>query len=246
MRRRGTAWRPALRHGWFVVYAVAAALGTSAILTVAPPLASAATKGNDAEHAALTLGRNELVKLGALPGRWSTSPYGGDGTGGGSSGGPGACEGLSEPGVDQNPPTVEGPYFDEKKTDVEVQEEIDVYPAAHQAVQDLKFGETSAAQQCFVQEFNQQKAAIVKGIGDGAKVGAVTAQSISIKQYDQGAAEIRLTIPIKVGAGSLSLYYDNVVIVQGRSEAVLDESDLSAPVPSDLEAAIDQAVARKL
>jgi len=241
--------RRARRHGArLVVLTVTGALAAGAALAATSAPAYASISGHGAKGSAVAMGRSEMIKISALPGRWTQSPYGsgGGGGGGGFSGGPASCNGLSEPGVDQNPPTVESPYFDQKGTNVEIQEEIDVYPTAEQAAKDLKFDEASAAQQCIIGAVNQEKASIAEGIGHGAKVGIITAQPAPVLQYDQGAVDLRLTIPIEVEGGSVDLYYDAVVIVHGRSEAVLDESNLSTPVPAALEATVDQAVARKL
>src|SRR5271170_6376595 len=184
------------------------------------------------ESAIEALAQSKLIKSTALPGKWTQSAYGSGGGSGGPSGNPPAvCNSLQEPGVDQNPPFVESPYFDQNGTSVEIQEEIDVYPTAQQAAKDLLFSETPKFQQCFVAGFNQQRGYEAKIIGHGVKVGLSASRVEPMARYGQAATDIRVTTPISGPGGTLTSYYDNVIIVQGRYEAIIEEADFQSPVP---------------
>jgi hypothetical protein len=227
-------------------------LGALGAVVLALTLAGGtAGASSSATKKALAQGKSRLIAVSALPGHWTSSPYGSgseSGGGGGSGGGlagAAACN-TPEPGVDQNPPTVESPYFDEKKTEIEVQEEIDVYPNAKQASTDLAFSRSAAALQCFSQYFNASKGSLAKEIGSGATVGTVTDQSVPVPSYDNGTSDIRILIPVSVEGGSLTLYFDFLTMVKGQYEAIIDESNLSGPLPSKLAVSVAKAVAHKL
>jgi hypothetical protein len=148
--------------------------------------------------------------------------------------------------VDQNPPVVEGPYFDQKGANTEIQEEIDVFPTSQQAAEDLRVKETPAVLTCFVQYFNQDKSSLVSSLGHGATVGTITGSDVPIAKYAQGAGDIRLLIPMDINGGSVTYYYDDVIMVKGRFEAILDESNIPQPVAPTLAAIIDKAAAHRL
>lgn len=228
--------------------AVGSLILASALFGIAVP-ASATVATSKATAPELAAAKTKLLQISDLHGKWTQSPYGkgstGTGGGGSSGSGPGECD-LPEPGVAQNPAFVNSPYFDQKGSDLEVQEEINVFPNSAQALKDLKFGGTVGVQQCFIQVFNQQKKALAKSIGKGVMVGNVTAKSIALPTYGQGTSDIRVSVPI-IGAGStMDLYEDNVVVVQGRFEALIDETNFQAPISSTLAGQIDQVVANKL
>jgi hypothetical protein len=235
---------------------VRAAIGALALVVAvaiwvagAPRADAAGGTGKTSKAAAVAMGRQELIKVTALPGEWTLSPFvTSAGTGARGSGGaiPKACQALVKSNIDQSPPVVESPYFDQKGGTAEIQEEIDIYPSARQAARVLALNGTSALQQCFAQAFNADRTAIASSVGQGATVGTMTAQAAPIATYGQGAEDTRLVIPITYNGTSFNLYYDNVVIVKGRSQAVIEESNLSEPIATSLAAAVDQAVASKL
>lgn len=226
--------------------AVTAVCAALALALAAPAWASASAAGS---RSATALGRSELISVKSLPGTWTQSPYGSSGGGGGDGGanspGGAACN-LKEPGVDQDPPTVESPYFDQANTSVEFQEEIDVYPSAAQARRDVAFSGTRAVQRCMVAAFNQERTSLAQSIGKGATVGTITTSQVPVRRYDQGTTDLRLIIPITYQGVRIDLYVDTVTMAQGRSEAVLDESDLGSPVPARLRSTFESAVAKKL
>jgi hypothetical protein len=231
------------RPGWMFVLTAAGSLTVTGIL----PLTSAAGAAGATEkvpQSAIAAGRDRLMEVTQLPGHWTPSSFG-SATQGESSGGNNGC-GLPEPGVVQSHPFVESPFYDQKGSSVEVQEEIDVFPNARQASTDMKFGVGAAVTQCVVQAFNQKKSSIVKGFGDGATVGTITAQTVPVTQYGQGAVDMRVTIPLQLDGAVENLYQDGVVIVQGKYEAVIDETDFVTPIPTALQSTIDRAVAGRL
>jgi hypothetical protein len=228
----------------FLVVALTAAL--------AAPVAGASSKPST--KAVLAAARALLIKQSQLAGKWTASPYGSGSSGGGpgSSGGSGnsingtVCGSASEPGVEQNPYFVEGQYFDQKGTNVEVQEEIDVYPNAGQASKDVGFTNTSAFQSCFLSVFSQQKSSIAAGIGKGATVGTITINPETIGKFGQKSGEFRLLIPITYEGATVNLVYDYVAIAEGKYEAVLDESNLAVSPPAKVATNFQQAVVKDL
>jgi hypothetical protein len=226
------------------------------VLTAVGSLAMAATVPGTFVPAGATLatakvppaivaaGRDRLIAIGDLPGHWTPSAYG-SGTQGESSGAAGGC-GIAEPGVVQSHPFIEGPYFDQKGSSAEIQEEVDIFPNGRQATTDMRFSAKTAFQQCLVQSFNQKKATLAKDFGQGATVGTITSQSIPVSQFGQGAVDVRVTIPINLGGVTSDFTQDDVVIVQGKYEAVVDESDYPTPIPAALQSRIDQVVAGRL
>jgi hypothetical protein len=246
MRSRG--------RGYLVALGVTAStmLAIGLVGSACPAAGGAPTKENAKETFAAA--RARLITASQLAGKWKSSPYGAGSTGGGgrSSSGSGDsvnashCDGLSEAGVDQNPYFVEGDYFDQKGTNVELQEEIDVYPNATQATKDVEFTSTSAFRSCSLQLFSQQKRTIAAGVGKGATVGTITTESVPIADYGQRSAEIRLLIPIKYQGVEVDYYYDSVAIAVGKYEAELDESDFSTAVPPAIANNFEQAVVKRI
>jgi hypothetical protein len=234
----------------FAVGPAVLALGLTGALGA--PAAGASTK--QSAKAVFAAARARLIKKSQLAGHWTASSYGTGSTGGGSgsSGGSGGsinnsqCKNVTEPGVDQNPYFVEGDYFDQKGTNVELQEEIDVYPSAKQAIKDVEFTDSSAFQSCYLALFSQQKNSIAAGVGKGATVGTITIQPESIAAYGQQSAEFRLVIPINYEGSTVTLDYGYVAIAMGKYEADLDESDLSNPLPAKIATNFEQAVVHSL
>jgi hypothetical protein len=227
-----------------LAFALFAAIG-------APP-AGASTKHSAA--AVFAAARARLITKSQLAGKWTASSYGAGSSGGGSasSGGSGGsnnvsqCNSVSEPGVDQNPYFVEGQYFDQKGTNAEVQEEIDVYPNAKQATEDVEFTTSPAFQSCYLTLFSRDKNSIASGIGKGATVGTIAIEPESIAKYGQQSAGFRLVIPIIYEGSTVDYDYDYVAIAVGKYEAELDESDLATPLPADVAANFENAVVHSL
>jgi hypothetical protein len=217
------------------------------------PGAGASTK--QSAKAVFALARAHLVKKSQLAGQWTASSYGGGTSGGGGSGSSGGsglsinvsqCNNVNEPGVDQNPYFVESDYFDQKGTNAEIQEEIDVYPNAKQATKDVVFTSSSAFQSCYITLFSQRKSSIAASVGKGATVGTITIQPVSIAKYGQQSAEFRLVIPIVYEGATVILDYDYVAIAEGQYEAELDESDIGSPLPAKIATNFEQAVVHSL
>jgi hypothetical protein len=220
-------------------------------------LGAPAAAGTSAEHNASSVfaaARAHLIKKSQLAGQWTASSYGAGSTGGGSasSGGSGnsvnvsQCPNTSEPGVDQNPYFVEGNYFDQKGTNAEIQEEIDVYPNAKQAAKDVEFTSTPAFQSCYLTLFSQQKSSIAAGVGKGATIGTITIAPVPIAKFGQQSAEYRLVVPITYEGTTADLQEGFVAIAVGKYEAVLDESDLATPLPAKIATNFQQAVVHDL
>jgi hypothetical protein len=220
--------------------------------TFGAPGAGASAK--QSAKAVFAAARARLIKESQLAGQWTSSSYGAGSSGGGSgsSGGPGdsinvsQCKNVSEPGVDQNPYFVEGDYFDQKGTNAELQEEIDVYPTAKQASKDVEFTTSSAFQSCYLTLFSQQKSSIAAGVGKGATVGTIAIEPVPIAKYGQRSAEFRLVVPIVYQGATVDLDYDYVAMAVGKYEAELDESDLPTPLPATIAANFEQAVVHSL
>jgi hypothetical protein len=113
-------------------------------------------------------------------------------------------------------------------------------------VADMKLGATTAVQQCLVQSFNQKKATLAKDFGQGATVGTITSQSVPVSKFGQGTVDVRVTIPILLDGVTSNFTQDNVVMVQGKYEAVVDESNFPAPIPAALQSRLDGVVAGRL
>jgi hypothetical protein len=216
------------------------------------PAVGASTKPS--AKAVFAAARARLIKESQLAGHWTTSSYGSGSSGGGSNSSGGSskpnnvsqCSNVSEPGVDQNPYFVEGNYFDQKGTNAEVQEELDVYPSSKQAIKDVQFANSSAFQSCFQSLFSQQKSSIASSVGKGATVGAITIESLPIAKFGQQSAEFRLVIPIVYQGVTVNLDYDYVAIAVGNYEAELDESDLATPLPAKIATNFQTAVVQSI
>jgi hypothetical protein len=233
---------------------IVASMMCSIAVMVALGSPAAAASSRQSAKTIFAAARARLIKESQLAGHWTASSYGTGGSGGGpgSSGGSGnsitvsQCNNVSEPGVDQNPYFVEGDYFDQKGTNAEIQEEIDVYPTSEQATKDVVFTSTSTFQSCYLSLFSQRKSSIVAGVGKGATVGTITMEPIPIAKYGQQSAEVRLVIPITYGGATVDYDYDYVAIAVGKYEAELDESDFSTPLPANIADNFERAVVHSL
>ena len=153
-------------------------LSVTAIVITVTMLSGAVSATAASRKADVALARKALVELSDFPSGWTTTPYSNSG------GSPGlkqiaACLHVPVSVVNYNAPEADSPNFNYTALDLQVQDSVEVFPNLKIATQqfNLLSGKSLG---CVTQVFNSSsmKAQFSRAIGEGSKVGTITASAL--------------------------------------------------------------------
>ncbi|HZU79963.1 MAG TPA: hypothetical protein VE991_08600 [Acidimicrobiales bacterium] len=205
-----------------------------------PGATSTTSSGSSTTTAADTaLARQELLPAAAFPKGWQAQGASSGNTGASFFGGASAaqlpqilqCLGMSGTSVDANPAEAAGPEYDDPNSANTVADTVDVFPTAAAAAVDVRAAKNPKAPSCMVQIAGSD---LTKGAPKGAKVGALSAEEVSLPSYGDADAGISLHFPLTYQGVSGTFYLEFVVVQKGRSESNLLFTDLGTPPSTTL------------
>jgi hypothetical protein len=200
-----------------------------------PPTTSAAD---------VALARSELLPASAFPTGWTGQGPGSENSGASFFGGgtPGqvaemiSCLGISATDVNANPAEAGEQQYDDPKSNVTVTNTVDVFPTAAQAAKDAGAALNVKAPSCLVRVATSL---LKKGVPKGAVVGRLTVTPEPIPRYGQRDVALVIHFPFSYQGVSATLYIEEVLVQQGRSESNLQFINTGSPPPA---AVVDQLV----
>jgi len=196
--------------------------------------------------------KTHLLVLADLPRGWAAEK-GTGGSGGGSAGGlPGgsqlaACIGVPASIVDDNSPSADGPYYQNKDQSLEVQDSITVYPSAAFARKELGAMANAKTPACVATYMNGSGKSLFEGKGDkGATVGTVTVAPLTAQAFGPNVVGIVMTVPITYQGLSVSTEIVSVNAIRGRLAQSITYDAYGASFPASLATHLDSVALGRL
>lgn len=163
--------------------------------------------------------RKSLLVLSDMPQGWTSSKSSN------SSGSfPGAkqlahCLGVPTSVITSNPPTANSPEFNSKNQLLSVDDSVSIYSSPNAARADFASLANVRTPSCLTTVLNgTAKAALEKGFGSGAKVGAITVTRTPAADYAPHSANFTMFFPVTEQGTTVNVELSLVDFVKGKKE----------------------------
>jgi hypothetical protein len=210
----------------------------------------AATAGAAGKSATLATARQALLVRSDFPSGWTTSSGGGNSPSNIGIAQMSGCLGVPAKVVKYNPPTANSPEFDQNNSGFTVDDNVAVFPSVKVATQQFNIFGSSLSATCIARAFNTPtvKAVFAKSIGNGAKIGLVTAKNAPKLSVPNKSTALQMQFPISTKSTKITLSMTLVIIM---SKSMTEGSELAfisylSPFPSALEARLEAITASRL
>ena|ERR1035441_31833 len=226
---------------------VAAVLVVStAALYIPAALAHASSNG-----AAIDEAKRALIVLTDFPKGWKSSPSGSGNSGSNNLGVKQmtACLGVSQNVVNYNPPSANSPDFDQQRSGLSVNDDVEIFPNASVATQQFGLYSARRAPTCMAVAFNTPsvKSQFARQLGAGVTIGKVTSARLPSPHVPVRATSLSLAIPIRDSGSTVTISMTIVIIVSTLKGSELTFISPSGKVfPATLESRLDLLSAERL
>lgn len=202
---------------------VGAAAGAMLVLGGATATAASTPAGAAAGRpAAVARAEHDLLRRSDFPAGWTASPMGT--TGAGQTVGVdqiAACVGVPGRSFPADPPRATDPEFDQTTEDLSVDEEVTVFPTTTAAAAAFSVFADPRASTC--------AAAYLRRTGPH-----FTVRRLSFPALGARSTGLALSLPVTADGRTVTTLVDDVFVLTGRTEVVLDLTALGSPFPAAL------------
>jgi hypothetical protein len=233
-RRRSTVLASLLLVG--VASACSSNGGGATPTTTTSPAPTTSSVPSTTSATDVALAQRQLLPPSAFPTGWKGQGPSSENSGasffGGATSGEVAemvsCLGISATDVDPNPAEAGEQEYDDPNSNVTVTNTVDVFPTVAQATKDVEAAQNTKAPSCLVQVATSL---LKKGVPKGAVVGKIDAERVSIPSYGQRDVDLVIHFPFTYQGVSATLYIEEVLVQEGRSESNLQFINTGGPAP---------------
>jgi hypothetical protein len=203
----------------------------------------------------MALATSELLPTSAYPTGWKGQGPGSTNKGASFFGGMkpslepqvASCLGISTANIDTSPVEAASQEYDDPSSNVTVNDTVDVFPSAAEALADVEGAANPKTPSCVVQLLGSTLSqAVAQKLGEGATIGTVAVTDRSIPTYGAHDADVVLSFPFTYRGVSGTEYLEMVVIQKGRCESNLQFSNSGAPAPISVVEQLAQAAADRI
>jgi hypothetical protein len=225
-RRTGSTRRAGLGTG-------VAVLAVGLMLSAPAGAAGAATSTNVAQA------KKHLLVLSDMPKGWKAEK-GTGGSSGGAGGLPGgsqlaACIGVPASVVNDNSPSANGPYYQNKDQSLEVQDTVTVFPSASYAHTQIAAMSNAKTPGCVAAYMNGPGKSAIESQGNkGETLGNVTVTPLDPHVYGAGVAGIVMSFPVTYQGVTVSTQLISVNAVKGRFGQSITYNSYGLPFPASI------------
>jgi hypothetical protein len=234
-------WRNAGRpFGAIGVGAITVGLVVSA--TDAPAVAG--TPSNVAQA------KNHLLVLSDMPRGWTAEKGSGGSSGSGAFPGGSqlaACIGVPASIVNDDSPTANGPYYQNKAQSLEVQDSVSVFPSTTHGRTELAAMANPKTPGCVASFMNGPgKSSLETHSGKGETIGAITVTPLDPKVYGAGVAGFVVNLPVTYQGVTVPTRIISVNAVKGRLGQSITYNSYGNPFPTSLAKHLDSIALGRL
>jgi hypothetical protein len=236
-------------RGWRSVRRPLGEIGVG-VIAVGLFVSGAAAPAGAGTSSSLAQAKKHLLVLSDMPRGWTVEK--GSGGSGGSGAFPGGsqlagCIGVPASVVNDNSPTSDGPYYQNKDQSLEVQDNVSEFPSTSHGRIELAALANPKTPGCVASFMNGAgKSAMEAQSGKGETIGAVTVTPLDPKVFGSGVAGFVVSLPVTYQGVTVATRIISVNAVKGRFGQSITYNSYGNPFPTSLIKHLDSVALGRL
>jgi hypothetical protein len=158
-----------------------------------------------------------------------------------------ACLGMRKITIDNHSPHWDGPTFSDGSSEVNVNDEVTIFPSRSQAASSYEAFVSTKAPGCLASLLRAPlEREVEQRLQPGQNVGEVTAAARALPPSGNRVGDVELVVPIVDSGNQVPVYVDLIVVLEGRAETTITASSPSTPFPASLGSALAGVAAARM